>query len=160
MLVKENAKKPMGQMFCVECALVEKTLLDWFNRKFKSQNLQINSFAKIKYERSSPIDWRNDKCVICKFPLKVEPTNYEAPNDEMTFGDFIIRYKHKFLRFIYTKEKINYSSCIKDLQIYYETFQKFIHISNGLISMLNYYNKNDAVNYEFQEYSRYSSSCT
>ena len=56
MLVKENAKKSMGQMFCVECALVEKTLLDWFNRKFKSQNLEINSFAKIKYERSSPID--------------------------------------------------------------------------------------------------------
>ena len=70
----------------------------------------------------------------------------------MTFGDFIIRYEHKFLRFIYTKEQINYSSCIKDLQSYYETFQKFIHISNGLISMLNYYNKNDAVNYEFQEF--------
>ena len=35
-LAKENAKKTMGQMFCVECALVKKTLLEWFNRKFKS----------------------------------------------------------------------------------------------------------------------------
>ena len=43
---------------------------------------------------------------IWKFPLKVEPTNYQTPDEEMTFGDFIIRYKHKFLRNIYTKEQI------------------------------------------------------
>ena len=70
----------------------------------------------------------------------------------MTFGDFIIPYEHKFLRNIYTKEQINYSSDIKDLQSYYETFQKFIHISIGLISMLNHYNTNDTVNYEVQEF--------
>ena len=57
----------------------------------------------------------------------------------MTFGDFIIPYEHKFLRNIYTKEQINYSSDIKHLQSYYETFQTFIHISIGLISMLNHY---------------------
>ena len=71
----------------------------------------------------------------------------------MTFGDFIIRYEHKFLkRNIYTKEQINYSFDIKDLQSYYETFQKFIHISIGLISMLNHYNTNYTVNYEVQEF--------
>ena len=149
---KKKKKKTIRQMFCVECQLVKKTLLERFNRKFKSQNLQINPFAKIKYERSSPIDWRNDKCVIRKSPLKAGPTNYETPDDKMTFGDFIIRYEHKFLRNIYTKEQINYSSCIKDLQSYYETFQKFIHISISLISMLNHYNKNDVVNYEVQEF--------
>ena len=31
----------MGQMFCVECALVKKTLLEWFNRKFKEIFLLI-----------------------------------------------------------------------------------------------------------------------
>ena len=41
---------------------------------------------------------------------------------------------------------------MKGLQSYYETFQKFIQISIGLISMLNHYNKNDAVNYEVQEF--------
>ena len=139
-------------MFCVECALVKQTLLEWFNSKFKSQYLQISLFNKFRYERNFPIDWQNDKCVICKFPLKVEPTNYQTPDDEMTFGDFIICYEHTFLRNIYTKEQINYSSDIKDLQSYYETFQKFIHISIGLISMLNHYNKNDTVNYEVQEF--------
>ena len=141
----------MGQMFWGECALVKKTLLEWFNRKFKSQYLQISPFDKFRYERNFPIDWQNYKCLICKFPLKVEPTNYQTPDDEMTFGDFIIRYEHKFLRNIYTKEQINYSSDIKDLQSYYETFQKFIHISIGLISMLNHYNKNFTVNYVVQE---------
>ena len=57
---------------------------------------------------------------------------------KMTFGDFIICYEHTFLRNIYTKEQINYSSVIKDLQSYYETSQKFIHILIGLISMLNH----------------------
>ena len=149
---KRKCKKTMGQMLCVECGLVKKTLLEWFNRKFESQYLKISPFDEFRYERNFPIDWQNDKCVICKFPLKVEPTNYQTPDDEMTFGDFIIRYEHKFLRNIYTKEQINYSSDIKDLQSYYETFQKFIHISIVLISMLNHYNTNDTVNYEVQEF--------
>ena len=34
---KRKFKKTMWQMFCVECALLKKTLLEWFNRKFKSQ---------------------------------------------------------------------------------------------------------------------------
>ena len=68
-------QKTLGQIFCVECAVVKKTLLAWFNRKFKSQYLQISTF-----------------------PLKVEPTNYQTPENEMTFGEFIIRYEHKFLR--------------------------------------------------------------
>ena len=142
---KRKCKKTMGQMFCAECALVKKTLLEWFNRKPKSQYLQISPFDKFRYER-------NDKCVICKFPLKVELTNYQTPDDEMTFGNCMVRYEHRFLRNIYTKEQINYSSDIKALQSYYETFKKFIHISIGLISMLNYYNKNDTVNYEVQEF--------
>ena len=46
----------------------------------------------------------------------------------------------------------NYSSDMKDLQSYYKTFQKFIDISIGLMSMLNHYNKNDTVNYEVQQF--------
>ena len=42
-------------------------------------------------------------------PLKIEPTNYKTPGDEMTYGDFIIRYEHKFLRNIYTNDQIKKS---------------------------------------------------
>ena len=31
---KRKCKNTMGQMFCVESALVKKTLLQWFNKKF------------------------------------------------------------------------------------------------------------------------------
>ena len=114
--------------------------------------MQINPFDKFRYERNFRIDWQSDKCVICKFQLKVEPTNYQTPDDDdMAFGNFIIRYKHRFFRNIYTKEQINYSPDIKDLQSYYETFQKFIHISIRLISMLNHYNKKFTVNYVVQD---------
>ena len=46
----------------------------------------------------------------------------------MTFR--IIRYKHKFLRNIYTKEQINYSSDITDSQSYYKTLKT--EIKNAL----------------------------
>ena len=78
---ERKCKKTTGQMLCVECALVKKTLLEWFNRKFKPQYLQISPFDKFRYERNFPIDWQNDKCIICKFPLKFEPTNYQTPDD-------------------------------------------------------------------------------
>ena len=58
--------------------------------------MQISPFGKFKYERNFPIDWQNDKCIICKFPLKFEPTNYQTTDDEMIFGDFLIRYEHTF----------------------------------------------------------------
>ena len=32
---KRNYKNSMGQMFCIESVLVKKTLLKWFNKKYK-----------------------------------------------------------------------------------------------------------------------------
>ena len=68
--------------------------------------MQIIPFDEFRYERNFPSDWQNNKYVICKFPLKVKPTNYQRSDDKMAFGDFIIRYEHKFLRNIYIKEQI------------------------------------------------------
>ena len=82
--------------FFIESTLVKKTLLKWFNVKFKRQFEKINPVQKLRFESQNPINWKRDKCVICKFPMKVEPTNHRAPDNEMTFGDFIIRYEHKF----------------------------------------------------------------
>ena len=52
----------------------------------------------MEYEQKNSVNWKKDKCVICKMPLRVEPTSFETPDDEMTFGDFIIRFEHKFIR--------------------------------------------------------------
>ena len=78
-----------------ESALVTKTLLKWFNRKFKRQFDKINPIKKLKYESKNLINWKKDKCVTYKFQIKLEPTNFQTPDDEMSFGDFIIRYEHK-----------------------------------------------------------------
>ena len=45
----------MGQIFYIETTLLKKTLLAWFNKKTKSQNLEIQTFTKIQYERNYPV---------------------------------------------------------------------------------------------------------
>ena len=41
----------MGQMFCIESALVKKTILKWFNKKFKRQFVELNPIKKLRYEK-------------------------------------------------------------------------------------------------------------
>ena len=60
----------------------------------------------MQYERNNAILWQKDKCVICQMSLKIEPTSFKTPDDEMTYGDFFIRFEHKFLRNIYSYEQI------------------------------------------------------
>ena len=70
----------------------------------------------------------------------------------MSFGDFVIRYEHKFLRNIYTEEQIKDSHHIKDLQSYYETFEECILICIGLLALLNNFNRNDFINSATEEF--------
>ena len=145
-VVKRRCKNSIGQMFSTESALVKETLLRWFNQKFKRQFNKINPIQKLRYESKNLINWEIDKCVICKFPMKLEPTNFKTPDDEMSFGDFVIRWEHKFLRNIYTDKQIKDSCQLKDLQSYYEIFEEYIIICIGLLALLNYFNKNDFIN--------------
>ena len=140
---KRKCKNSMGQMFCIESALVKKTILKWFNKKFKQQFVELNLMKKLRYEKQNPVNWKTDKCVICKFPLKVEPTNFKTPDDEMSFGDFVIRYEHKFLRNIYANEQIKDPYRLKDLESYYEMLKEYIAVCVGLLALLNNFNRND-----------------
>ena len=85
---KRKCKSTMGQMFCIESALVKETLLDWFNKKYRTQYLETNAFVKMQNEKNNPVNWRDDKCVLCKMPLRVESTNFKMPDDQMIYGDF------------------------------------------------------------------------
>ena len=107
---------------------------------------------KMIYNKKNSINWKKDKCVICKMPLKIEPTSFETPDDEMTYGDFVIRFEHTFIRNIYTIEQIKQSDDLKCLENYYKAYQKFISISIGLLSMFNNYNRIDEVNVETNEF--------
>ena len=90
--------------------------------------------------------------MICKFPIKLEPTNFQTPDDEMSFGDFVICYKHKFLRDIYTEKQIKDSRHVKDLESYYEIFEEYILICIGLLALLNNFNRHDFVNVATEEF--------
>ena len=66
-----------------------------------------------------------DKCSLSKFPLKVDSTNHNTSNNQMTYGDFYIRYEHTFLRNIYIVEQLQNSPQILILENYYKIFPKF-----------------------------------
>ena len=68
--------------------------------------------------------------------MKIEPIGPDVPNNEMSSGNFYIRYEHKVLRNIYSKEQLESAQKIKRLQEYYKTFQKFIKICVSLQSVL------------------------
>ena len=70
----------------------------------------------------------------------------------MTYGDFIIRFEHKFIRNIYTINQVKKSHYLQTLENYFEIYQKFVSISIGLLSMFNNYNKNDKINTEVSDF--------
>ena len=139
-------------MFSVESALVKKTLLKWFNTKFKRTFTELRPITKLRFEAAKKINWQKDKCVICKFPVKLEPTNWQTPSSAMTYGDFVIRFEHTFLRNIFSKEQLCSAEQIKTLESYYEFFQKYIQICVGLLALLNSNQKENFINNEVENF--------
>ena len=132
---RRQCKNSLGQMFSVESALVKKTLLKWFNAKFKRTFTELRPITKLRFEAAKKINWQKDKCAICKFPMKLEPTNWQTPSSEMTYGDFVICFEHTFLGNIFSKEQLCSAEQIKTLEKYYEFFQKYIQICVGLLAL-------------------------
>ena len=50
---RRKCKNTLGQMFSVEIALIKSTLLEWFNKKNKSQHLELDFLIKHKYDKKS-----------------------------------------------------------------------------------------------------------
>ena len=78
--------------------------------------------------------------------MKVEPTNFKTPDDEISFGDFVIPYEHKLLRNIYTNGQIKDLYNLIDLESYYEIFEEYIATCVGLLALLNSFNRYDFIN--------------
>ena len=123
-----KCKKAMAQMLTIEMFLLKETLLTWFSKKIKANNLSIKPLDKINYEQKNPIDWAEDKCLLCKFKLDIMPTNFKTSDSEMTYGNFYIRQEHKFLRNIYINSELAECDEIKNFSAYYDAYQKLIDI--------------------------------
>ena len=142
---KRTCKNSLAQMFGIELAFVKKTLRSWFNKKIAPQFKQLQQADILKFQKEHPLTYNTDKCVICKMPISVSPTTPQKPNSEMTYGDFIICYKYKFIRNIYTEEQLDWSDDLKSLDAYYQAFENFIHFSIEIYRLLSNYNMRYAI---------------
>ena len=59
--------------------------------------MQLSNEVKRNYEVKNPINWETDRCCICTFPLEITPTTSDATKEKMSYSDFVIAKKHKFL---------------------------------------------------------------
>ena len=78
--------------------------------------------------------------------MKLEPTNSQTLNSEMTYGDFVIRFEHIFLQNIFSEEQLCSAEQIKSLENYYEFFQKYIQICISLLALLNSNQRSNFIN--------------
>ena len=76
-------------MFDTEIRFAVDFFIKWFNKKFKSKNLESSNDVKRKYEIENRIDWLERRCWICKFPLKIKPTNFNAQDFEYEFTQIL-----------------------------------------------------------------------
>ena len=112
---KKTNKLAISEMFCTEIKFATDCVLRWYHDKYSNSELTIES--KNEFERKNPINWENGECVLCRFPLEANPTNPQ--NEKMSYGDFIIKKEHMFLRNIFSKEELLKSSSINT----FESFQ-------------------------------------
>ena len=75
-VIRCNEKIAISHMFTFKLKLVADSLLNWFNRKFKNNNLELSNEQKTQYEISNPINWQDSRCFICNFPLQVRINGY------------------------------------------------------------------------------------
>ena len=114
----------ISEMFCTEIKFATDCVLQWYHDKYK--NLELSIESKNEFERENPIDWENGECVLCRFPLEANPTNPE--NKKMSYGDFIIKKEHMFLRNIFSKEELLKSSSINTFESFHKHFIEFLEI--------------------------------
>ena len=98
-----NVAKKKNNLATAEMFSTGDCLIKWFNKKYRAKNLELSNNVKRKYEIENPIDWIEGRCCICKFPLKINLTNFNATTEQMSYADFVIFKEHTFLRNIFSE---------------------------------------------------------
>ena len=102
-------------MFTTELIFAGDCLLKWFNKKYKSKNLELSNEKKRKYEVEFPIDWENGRCCLYKFPLIINLMKFDVSLENMPRSDFIILKEHKFLRNIFSEEDLLKTKALRNI---------------------------------------------
>ena len=130
---KKSKALAISEMFCTEIKFATDCVLKWFYDKYRNHELNIET--KNRFEKENPIDWENGECVLCRFPLEANPTNPQ--NEKMSYGDFIIKKEHMFLRNIFSKEELLKSSSINTFESFHKHFIEFLEIVVFLEEAIN-----------------------
>ena len=138
-----NSTYAISEMFSTKLKFVADYLLALasFNKKFKNNNLELSNNKKVKYEIKNPVDWESDTCCICSFPLQINLNNMTDTRNTKKFSycDFYIMQEHKFLRHILIEEELAKTKNVKNADICFISFVKFLKIVVNLKHTLNNY---------------------
>ena len=94
---EKNNNIVIYEVFSTKLKFAADCLLKWFNKKFKLNNLEQSNEEKRKYEIKHPIDWMQDRCCLCPFPLEINLTSFDTYENTMSNADFVIFKEYKFL---------------------------------------------------------------
>ena len=136
-VARKKSKLAIAKMFTTELKFAGDCLLKWFNKKYKSKNLELSNEKKRKYEVEFPIDWENGRCCLYKFPLIINLMKFDVSLENMPRSDFIILKEHKFLRNIFSEEDLLKTKALRNIEQYHLPFQKFLTVSIFLEDSLN-----------------------
>ena len=140
-VAKKKNKLAVAEMFSTEIKFAGDCLIECFNKKVNSKNLELSNKVKRKYEIENPIDWVEGRCCTCKFPLKINPTNFNTTAEQMSYADFVIFKEHKFLRNIFSERELSSTDSLKNMEQYHKCFEKFLRISVYMQNSINTINK-------------------
>ena len=118
-------KNAIVEMFNIELKFACDILMCWFNHKIKI--LYLDNEIAINYRRTFPITTET-KCVICDFPLQVDPKGLEYKENEMSYLDFLIREEYAFIKNIFDEEELKLSKSISNLETYWRMMKLYIHL--------------------------------
>ena len=99
-------------MFNIELRFACDILMCWFNEKFKKPQTNLNNQVAIDYRRAFPITVET-KCVICDFPIEVDPKGLEYKENNMSYLDFLIRKEYAFIRNIFDEDDLKQSKYMR-----------------------------------------------
>ena len=79
-------------MFSTKLKFPSDCLMKWFDKQFKSENLELSlQQKKNDYGRKHCVDWENRKRCICNFYLEINTKRAIVLAKEMNYLEFFIR---------------------------------------------------------------------
>ena len=134
----------ISEMFSTELKFAADCLLKWFNKKFKSNNLELSDEQKRKYEINHPINWKQGCCCLCPFLLEINPKIFDADEKTVSYTDVIICKELQFLRKNFSNDELSKTDAHKDLKTFNGKFVRFLRVAVFLQNAFTVNDKFDA----------------